>query len=138
MCKEYDQARDIIKKTKIDLVKLLSGIKNIETFEERETLKIYENLIETIDESEGYLDYLKNPTKEGVLENNPKTGMYYICFDDGTSGADLECGNVLELCDSLGGWHVSGIEKNIDGRYYFNYGDWSPLLDRGFRARKRI
>lgn len=67
-------------------MKLWTGIKSIVTFEERETLEIFENLIGTIDQSDGCLNYLKNPTKEGLLENNPKTGMYYIDFDDGTKG----------------------------------------------------
>ena len=42
-------------------------------------MKIFENLIETIDQADGYFDYLKNyPTKEGVLDNDPKTGVSSI------------------------------------------------------------
>lgn len=141
MNKKYFEAREIIDRAKRDLKTILDQAPS-KAEDDSQAYSNLENIIDKLEDTKDFLNYLSAEVKEGILKLDPIVDKFYIEYDDGETSNILSCGNSLELFydDEWFYGRVEGRSKQytttFQNEYYF-YGADKPALYVGMRVRKR-
>jgi len=127
--KEINSMLQNVNKLNADLKSETTILNDIEIIDIR---KVFNHLINNLEDAKMSIDDFSKPIREGILFQN-EDGKFEIIYPNGKHSYAFSCGSPIEVYLE-GLWQVGRVEYTTTKGYYF-YGNIKPSLKDNMRSR---